>query len=155
MCLPSGDQTGAPERGVNGRPDIPGGGRGSLDQFLSTRSPWPSALATISSTRVASTVSSCMTPLVTNGPWIRRKLMLPPSGDHAGATSDSQSAVAAQPRVTWRMPLPSAFIVKISWREPVEPLSNAIREPSNDHDGANAPPWTWVSLPSAPSARRR
>jgi hypothetical protein len=78
-----------------------------------------------------------------------------PSGDHAGETSDSQSLVAAQPRVTWRKPLPSALIVKISWRRPVAPLSNAIREPSNDHAGANAPPWTWVSLRSVPSARRR
>ena len=44
------------------------------------------------------------------------------SGDQAGQTSDSQSSVVVQPRVTWRKPLPSALIVKISWRGPMAPL---------------------------------
>jgi hypothetical protein len=78
-----------------------------------------------------------------------------PSGDHAGESSDAQSADVVQPRVTWRTPLPSAFIVKISSRPPVEPLSNAIRVPSYDHAGANAPPRTCVSRLVVPSARRR
>jgi hypothetical protein len=77
------------------------------------------------------------------------------SGDHAGQASDAQFADVVQPRVTWRSPLPSAFIVKISWRRPVEPLSKAIRVPSNDQAGAKAPPWTCVSLRAVPSARRR